>query len=153
LSGRNRKVKYNFGKIRVYLNAAVVVLAVIFSVSLLTKLLNVLLLICYFGLTIIVTIVMFKIKVFLLFGMQGTNPKKEQFFTVGQNEDKTRVRKWKQILIFLSPITLCFILPLILVLVLEPAYWFVSFTSLVTGVSLSEIVLYLSAGRSEKLSC
>jgi hypothetical protein len=153
LSSRNRKVKYNFGKIRVYLNAAVAVLAMIFSVSLLARLLDVLLLIYYFGLTTVVTILMFKIKVIILFRIQGTNPKKEQLFTVGQVEDKNRARKWEPILILLGAITFCFILPLILVLVLEPAYWFVSFTSLVTGVSLSEIVLYLSADRSKKLSC
>jgi len=152
-SSRNRKVKYKFSKIRLYLNAAVAVLAMILSVSILTSLIDVLLLTYYFGLTIVVTFLMFKIKVFLLFKTQEITPKKERLFTVGRIEDNTHAKKWQLILILLGSITLSLVLPLILVFVLEPAYWFVSFTSLVTGVGLSEIVLYLSADRSEKLAC
>lgn len=151
LPKRNRRVKYDFSKVRVYLNAAVAILAIVFSVSILTRLLQIMLLAYYFGLTVVVTFLMFKIKVLLIFKAQETNQKKEQPFAIGQIEDKTYAKK-RQILFLMGLITLLLILPLILVFVLEPTYWFVSFTSFVTGVSLSEIVLYLSADRPEKLS-
>lgn len=134
-------------KFRVYLNAVVAGLAMIFSVATLTRPLNVLLLIYYFSLSIVVTFLMFKIKVLLLSRMQ------EQLSTDGQMEDQTHAKKWEPILILLGAITLALILPMILVFVLGPSYWFVSFTSIITGVSLSEIVLYLSADKAaQKLS-
>lgn len=142
-SRQNRKVRYS--KIRLYLNTAVAVLAMILSISLLTRLIDVVLLAYYLGLTAIVTFLMFKIKVFLLFKTQETSSRKEQLCTVGQIEDGTYAKK-RQILILFGSVTLL-ILPLILVFFLEPAYWFVGFTSFVTGVGLSEIVLYLSTVR------
>jgi len=134
---------YDSGRLKVYLNALVAVLAIIFSVITLTRPLNTLLLVCYFSLSMVVAFLAYKFKVFLQSRTQ------EKLFTAGQIEHKTQADKWKPLLIFMGAIIFALILPLILVFVLEPAYWFLSFTSIVTGVSLSEIILYY-VGRQSK---
>lgn len=138
MSSLKKNTEYDSSKTGLYLNAAVVVFAIIFTVAALVMTLNFMLLMLYFGLSIAVTLLMYKIKLLLASKMQGQLPDEEQ------TENKARIIKWNSILILSVAITIALILPVILVLVLDPASWFVSFTSIATGMGLSEIVLYRS---------
>lgn len=144
LFSRNRNVKYPFSRARAYFNALVVVGAMVFSTSLLTSPLNILLLVCYFGFTAIVTVVWFELKLRLLYRMQAAELKTEKYSSVEESQNAT---KWKSIVLFFGLI-ISLISPIILLLFLEPAWWFIGFCSFVTGTSLSEVVLYLFAEKS-----
>lgn len=110
--------------------------AVVFAMSL-----NFSLLILYLALSSIVTFVMYKIKALLASRVQ------EQVSSDEQLESRPRATKWQSILVLTAAMTIALILPLVLVVVLDPASWFVSFTSIVTGMGLSEILLYLFARK------
>jgi hypothetical protein len=73
----------------------------------------------------------------------------EKLFKNEQNSHKAGDGKKEQLLILIG-IIFVLILPLILVFAFEPAYWFLSFTSIVTGVTLSEIIVYYVSKCSMK---
>lgn len=130
-------------KMKMYLNAFVAILTMFLSVIMLIQLLNIFLLICYLGLSTVITFLAYKFKLFLQSRIEENLSKNEQCRHKIQDGNK------KQLLIIIGTMFLL-ILPLILVFLLEPVFWFLSFTSFVTGISLSEIIIYYLYVRDKK---
>ena len=144
---RNKSVKYPFSKFRAYFNAIVAVLAMAFSLFLLVNPLNTTLLAGYFGSTIVVTILMFYVKLRLLFRMEDAESESvEASYTEEAEGPSFLERRWSLITLILLIFSLS--LPLLLFYVVESTWWFVGFAGFVTGTSLSEIILYLFAEKS-----
>lgn len=141
MSHVDQSARHDFSRARLVLNAIIAVFAMLFTAVAFAMSLNFNLLILYLALSGIVTFLMYKIKALLASRVQ------EQVSSDEQVEYRSRATKWQSILILTAAMTIALILPLVLVVVLDPASWFVSFTSIVTGMGLSEILLYLFARK------
>lgn len=138
-----KKVSYPFSKGRVYFNAVTMVIVLLVSISLLLDYSTFTSLLCYLAFSAIVTFVSFELKLHLLFKMQKTETE-----VGGPDKGKTEdSEKWKIILVAIG-FGLALLFPVISTVFLDPTSWFVGFSSFVTGISLSEVVLYFYIKRS-----
>ena len=131
------KASYPFSKVRIYFNAVTMVVVLLVSISLLLNYSTFTSLLCYLALSAIVTIVSFKLKLHLLLKMQKTETEVGGL-DKGETEDSER---WKIILVVIG-LGLLLLFPVISTVFLDPTSWFVGFSSFVTGMSISEVVLY-----------
>jgi hypothetical protein len=125
---------YPYPKKRVYLSAAIAGLSIILASALFS---NQSTLIIYYSVsTITFTVITFLVKkrLYTLI-LSGENEEK-------QDEDEDRA-PWKAILIVLLMSLALFVAPLLLAGILSGLVWFMMIISFTSGVSISEIVLYL----------
>jgi len=146
---RDRKVNYPFSKFRVYFNAVVAVLAIILSSAIMLSVLNVTLLAGYFVITALATLLMYEAKVYILLRMQKIESASRDALRYEESEEKGLLEKWGT-LIILVLVAVFLGLPLILTQLMDPAWWFAGFSGFVTGTSLSEVVLFLSAVKTQE---
>jgi len=128
-------ISYPFSKARVYFNAISGLLVFSISTYLLIVYSTFVLLAFYFALSLIVTLISFKLKLHILHRMY-----KNELETVKEETEKSQ--KWILILVAIG-LVIALLLPVISTLFLDSAIWFVLFSGFVTGMSLSEIILYL----------
>ncbi len=146
---KDRKVRYPFSKFRVYFNVVVAVLSVIFSLAILFSVPNLLLLAGYFAFTVLTALLMYEAKVYILLRMQRTESASYDALQQEETEEKSLLEKWAT-LIVLVLVVVFLGLPIILTQLMDPAWWFIGFSGFVTGTSLSEFILYLSAAKTQE---
>lgn len=139
-----KKVSYPFSKGRVYFNIVAMLIVLLVSISLLLDYSTFTSLICYLAFSAIVTFVSFEVKLRLLFRMQKTE------IEAGVELDKGETNgseKWKIVLVAIG-LGLFLLFPVVSTVFLDPTSWFVGISGFVTGMSLSEVVLYFYTRRS-----
>lgn len=139
---KKRNVSYPFSRARVYFNAVAGLFTLLISASLLLGYSSVLLLACYLFISAFTTFASFRFKLYLLFKMRKIDSETEVYPEEGQSG-----QKWKIILIAVI-LALLLLLPVVSTVFLDPVVWFVGFSGVVTGMSLSEVTLYLCVEHS-----
>lgn len=134
----NRK-RYPYSRSRVFLSAIIAALSTILALSLLLS--DAILLLYYFLGTFIVAVITFFLKkrLYLLLVTENTQ---------GENEKETKGTSWKMLLISFFMLIGFIAIPLVFAGFLSAALWFIMITSFISGVSISEIVLYIQASSS-----
>jgi hypothetical protein len=141
-----KSVKYPFRKLRVYFNAVVAVLALVFSVLFLINPVNVWLLSSFFAIITASTVMMFYVKLRLLIRMAESESEPEQALLSEAHDSPGRMDRW--IILLLAVLLAVFMgLPVLLLAVVDAVWWFIGLAGFVTGASLSEVVLYFSTQR------
>jgi len=134
-SNKSRSVKYPFGKSGVYLSAILAVLSIILALMLLT---DPVALILYFASTCLLTFITLKIKIYVYSRSNSGAPEE---YSVTEPEGSDGGNKWATIFLMV-----CFILamamPLILLSILDITSWFISLDGFISGISLSEVILF-----------
>jgi len=130
----NRK-RYPYTKNRVFLSAIIVALSTILSLTLL--LFDTVLVLYYFFATFIVVIISFFLKK-RLYPLLITENQAEI-------ENDTKHSPWKILLITFFMLIGSIGLPLLLAGLLSGPSWFIMITSFMSGVNISEIVLYIQS--------
>jgi len=136
---KKKNLIYPFSKARVYFNAAASLIALVVCIILLATYSTVLFLVCYLFLSTLTSFVFLKIKIILLIKMQESEL--EEYAEYPEEEEGNQ--KWKIILIAIG-LAFFLLLPVISTQFLDPVWWFVGFSGFVTGMSISEVVLYFS---------
>ena len=126
--------RYPYPEKRVYLSAAIAGLSIILALALLSN--QPVLIIYYFFSTITFTVITFLLKkrlyTFILMDENEENSHK--------NEDRA---PWKAMLLVLLMSLAFLIAPLLLAGILSGPIWFIMIVSFTSGVSISEIILYI----------
>jgi uncharacterized membrane protein len=139
LNSNTEEKTYPYSKNRVFLSTTIAALSAALALPLL--LFDAILIIYYLLATFVVTILTFYLKKrlynFLLTGKEGEN-----------RDDDTKRARWKTLLITLLMLIGSIGGPLLLAVFLSGATWFIVISSYLTGVSISEIVIYIQATRS-----
>ena len=135
-NARRRRAGYPFSDVGVYISAIVAALSIILALLVLRE---PILLVFYFVATFILTLTVTALKYRFLFARKSQSSK--------NSLEKRGSQKWKMILL-----AFCFIValisPVLLLPVLSPASWFVGLDSYVSGVSLSEVILFCHLRRN-----
>lgn len=139
---KKKNVNYPFSKARVYFNGVAGLLALLISIFLLLNYAGILFLFCYLLLSAAVSFIFFKIKLSLLFRME-----KIDLDVVEHSEERNGDQKWKFVLVAIV-LGFLLILPVVSTLFLSPVWWFTCFSGFVTGMSISEVPLYLCVEHS-----
>ena len=130
--------RYPYSESRVYLSAVIAGLSIILALALLLG--QPILMIYYFLSTIIATVITFLLKRRLY-----------TFISTDKNEEKTRENEertpWKALLLALLMSLAFLVAPLLLAQILSGTVWFIMIASFTSGVSISEIILYLQMRR------
>ncbi|RLI46019.1 hypothetical protein DRO69_04030 [Candidatus Bathyarchaeota archaeon] len=129
------KVNYPFSKARVYFNAISGLVIFLISAYLLIVYSTLVLLTFYLIFSAIVSFGSFKLKLHLLYKMQ-----KAELETFEEETGKSQ--KWLIILVAIA-LGIVLLLPVVSTLFLDPTIWFIIFSGFVTGMSFSEVLLYL----------
>jgi steroid 5-alpha reductase family enzyme len=138
--GKKQKVKYPFSKLRVYFNGVAGSLALLISISLLLSYSTVEALLFYLLLSFLVTILSLRLKLYLLDRMQ----KMELDEGYPETEETPSGRfNWRLVAV-IALLVFVLILPVISAVLVNPLWWFIGFSGFVCGMSLSEVLLYLS---------
>lgn len=130
------RTQYPYSRNRVFLSAVIAMLSTIFALTLLLS--DSILVLQYFFATFIVVVITFFLKrrlySYLVTGDQA------------ETEDDTKRSSWKILLITLLMLVGSIGIPMLSALFLSGPVWFIMITSFITGVSISEIIIYV---RSE----
>lgn len=141
-SDKRRSIEYPFGKSGAYLSAILAVLSIALALLLLT---DPIALILYFALTCILTFVTLEIKIHIFSKRKSEAP--EEYYA-REPEGSNGGNKWKTIFLMV-----CFVIamamPLILLSILDVTSWFISLDGFVSGVSLSEVILFYYSRQSK----
>lgn len=133
-----RRVGYPFSEVGVYISAMVAALSIILALLVLRE---PVLLVSYFVVTSILTLTVIAVKSRFLFARKSQSSR--------NSLEKRGSQKWRMMLL-----AFCFIValvsPVLLLPVLSPASWFVGLDSYVSGVSLSEVILFFHSRRNFK---
>lgn len=136
-SYKSRSIEYPFSKSGVYLSAILAALSIVLALLLLTDPIT---LILYFASTCLLTFVTLEIKIYV-FSRRKSEVPEEYSVTKPQGSNKLKT-------IFLM---VCFIIamamPLILLSILDVTSWFISLNGFISGVSLSEVILFYYYSR------
>lgn len=124
---KGRRIKYPFSKIAAYWCALITVL----STGLVLLVVQDLLLIYYFVFTFGLTVIIFKLKLHFLFRMEKSESSENHYS-----------RSQKESILLILIVILFMSLPIILLSFLSPVSWFICLNVFVSGVSLSEVVLF-----------
>lgn len=140
VSLNSQRRQYPYSKNRVFLSVIILVLSTIFALTLLLS--EALLVLYYFLSTFIVATITFFLKKYLY-----------RLLIIGESRDDDEEKEtdhapWKSLLIAFSMLIGFIAVPLLLAGLLSGAFWFLMITSFTSGVSISEIVLYLQASGS-----
>lgn len=136
----SRKVAYPFSKIRVYFNATTGLLALLLSLTFLIGYSDAATTFFYLLLTLAATLLSLRLKLYLLRRMERTESDEVYVET---EETRTSSLSW-QLIATVALLALVILLPLISAFLISPVWWFLCFSSIVVGFSLSEPLLYLS---------
>lgn len=135
MTSKSPKGKYPFRMVGVYLSAASIVMSVALALLLLSD--SPILLLYYFVLTFLIAVATFVLRIRVLpTGMPKASEKESL-------ETQKKISGWKILLIFCMLIVFL-IVPLLLAGFLEPYVWFILMVSLTSGLSIAEILFYLS---------
>lgn len=130
-AGKRRAVSYPYSKLGVFFSFLLLILSLIFALAVLfDKFFS---LVLYFVLTSFLTVIFFFLKRYIWH-------KRDESASIQLNERRGS-QKWRIITLYLG-IPAILIIPLILGLFLDPTGWFVSISSFVSGISLSECILF-----------
>jgi len=125
---------YPYPEKRVYLSAVIAGLSIVLTSALLSN--QPILIIYYFVSTIIFTVITFLLKKRLYtFILRDENEE-----NADENEDRA---SWKAMLLVLLMSLAVFVAPLLLAGIISAPIWFIMIASFASGVSISEIILYL----------
>lgn len=138
--GKKPKVKYPFSKFRVYFNAVAGLLAFLISISLLLSYSTAEALFFYILLSFSVTLLALRLKLYLLERMERMEL--DEGYPETKETDK-RSLNWRLILV-VAGLIFILVLPVISAVLVSPLWWFIGFSGFVCGMSLSEVLLYLS---------
>lgn len=128
------KSKYPYSKSRVYFSVLISAFSLVLALQLLP---TPALILCYFASTAIIATITFLLK-------------RRYFYTKTTEAHQTVADKnvekrtsWKLLILFFSVMILILVSPLFLASFLDPNTWFILMVSLTSGVSISEILLYV----------
>lgn len=133
-----QRVGYPFSKGAVYWCAVIGVLSVATSLLILSA--HIILLVFYFGTATVMTFVIVKLKLRYLLKKQLRSLESCDRKNIKLVQDPAK--KWRTILLVAGFIVIV-MLAIISVGFLDPAIWFICLNSVVTGLSLSEVLLYI----------
>lgn len=138
MSPNSRKERYPYSKNRVILSAVIALLSTILALALLLR--DTILMLYYFLAMILVAIVTFFLK--------------KRFYPLliaeklqVEPENKLNGASWKTLLLAFFMLIGFIAVPLLLAGFLSASLWFIMITSFTSGVSISEIALYIQASR------
>lgn len=136
---RKTKLKYPFSKFRVYFNAVAGSIALLISISLLLSYSDVLAIFIYLSFSFVLTLLSLRLKLYLLERMERIE-EEDYPETI---EPERRFLNWRLIMMVVL-LVLVLVFPVISTLFVSPLWWFIGFSGFVVGMSLSEVLLFLS---------
>jgi hypothetical protein len=140
-SDKSRSIEYPFSKPGVYLSAILAALSIVLALLLLT---DPIALILYFASTCLLTFVTLEIKIYVFSRRKSEAP--EEYSVTEPEGSSNSSNKWKTIFLMV-----CFVIgmamPLILLSILDVTSWFISLNGFISGVSLSEVILFYYYSR------
>jgi len=134
---QKKRLRYPHGKIRVYLSTTLTVLSIILAFLLLRSLLSFL---YYLGLTIVLVAVVLVLKM-RFFSVEMSKSSEEE-----SSEAESKMQNWKSFLILFGVLIMSILLPLLLAR-FHPEIWFICLISYISGVSVAEILFFLTTRR------
>jgi len=141
--GRKTKLKYPFSKFRVYFNAVAGSIALLISICLLLSYSDALAIFIYLLLSFVLTLLSLRLKLYLLERMEKMELEEDYPETV---EPERCFLNWRLIMI-VALLVLVLVFPVISTLFVSPLWWFIGFSGFVVGMSLSEVLLFLSVAH------
>jgi hypothetical protein len=135
-----KKTAYPFSRIRVYFNAVTGLLALLLSVTFLTSYSDAATVFFYLLVTLAVTLLSLRLKLYLLKRMEMAE------LDVGYPETDETPRSsfsWQLVAVVVL-LALVILLPVISALFISGLWWFIGFSGFIVGFSLSEVLLYQS---------
>lgn len=139
---RKTKLKYPFSKFRVYFNAVAGSIALLISISLLLSYSDVLAIFIYLSFSFVLTLLSLRLKLYLLERMERIE-EEDYPETI---EPERRFLNWRLIMMVVL-LVLVLVFPVISTLFVSPLWWFIGFSGFVVGMSLSEVLLFLSVAH------
>jgi hypothetical protein len=134
-SDKSRSIEYPYGRSGVYLSAILAVLSIVLALLLLT---DPIALILYFASTCLFTFITLRIKIYIYSRRNSEAPEE---YSVTEREGSDGSNKWATILLIVGFIV-AMAMPLILLSILDVTSWFISLDGFISGVSLSEVILF-----------
>lgn len=129
--------RYPYGKARVYLSAVLTVLSVILAFLLFWGRVPFL---YYLGLTAVLVVVAIKLKTRFFYAETLESPEEGMLAPEGE------MQNWKTLLILACILIVSMLLPLALAR-FHPEIWLIGITSYVSGVSIAEVLYFLTSRR------
>ena len=136
MSHNAKRAGYPYSRNRVILSAIIAILSMFLAITLLLD--ETSLLLYFFFSTLIVAAITFFIKKRLYPLLVSENLQ-------SKTEKEKKLASWKTLLITASMLIGSILIPLLLARVLSGPAWIIMITSFMSGVSISEIVLYIKA--------
>lgn len=128
------KSRYPYPKSRIYLSIIITIMSLILALQLLP---TPILILYYFASTLIIAAMIFILKRRILYTKKtGTHQR-------SSNEDSENLISWKLLILLFSVMITIMVAPLFLANFLDPYIWFILIISLTSGISISEITLYV----------
>lgn len=127
------KSKYPYSKSRIYLSVVLAVLSIVLALPLLP---TPVLILYYFASTFVIATITFILK------RRYFYTKKTETHQRVANENLENRISWKLLILFFSVMIIIMVFPLFLASA-HPYAWFILMISLTSGISISEIILYL----------
>ncbi|MGD8507075.1 MAG: hypothetical protein PVF15_10490 [Candidatus Bathyarchaeota archaeon] len=138
MSVNSRRERYPYSRNRVLLSGVLIALSAILSLSLLLT--DITLMLYYFASTLVVTAITFFLKKRFYPLLTSRNAPEEK---------EMKGASWKMILIAFFMLLGSIAIPLLLAGILSGPVWFITITGFITGVNISEIVLYIQATSNQ----
>lgn len=132
--------RYPYSRNRVFLSAIIAILSTILALTLIIS--DIILMLYYFIGTSIVTIITFLLKKRLYLLLVTENRKDE-------TENEMKGSSWKMLLVAFTMLMGFIVIPLLLAGFLDPYLWFIMITSFMSGVSISEIAIYIQSSGEQ----
>lgn len=136
IEAQKKRIRYPYGKVRVYLSATMTVLSIILAILLLENPLSFL---YYLGLTIVLVAVVLALKMHFMHLKMPESSEEE-------SETESKMQNRKALLVLFGVLIVSISLPLLLAR-FDPEIWFVVLISYVSGVSVAEILFFLIAAK------
>lgn len=134
-----KRERYPYSRNRALLSAIIAILSTILALTVLLN--DIILMPYYFFSTFIVVIITFFLKKRLYAFLTDENLQSEA-------ENEKEGTSWKMLLVAFFMLIGFIAAPLLLAGLLNPSLWFIMITSFMTGVSISEIILYIQASSN-----
>jgi len=134
-------LRYPFSKYGVYLSVVLAALSFFFTLVFFSK--DIVMLVFYLILTFLLTVIGLAMKIHIF-------SRKESESLRGYSSEKTKDHKKLKILLLAFGFIVALVMPLVLLSFLDVRSWFISLSSFISGISLSEVAFFRYCQCSEK---
>lgn len=138
MSLNSKRERYPYSRNRAILSAIIAILSTVLALTLLLS--DTILMLYYFFATFILTTITFFMKKRLYSLLMITTEDRQV-----ETEDEMKGASWKMLLVAFFMLIGSIAIPLFLAALVSGPIWFIMITSFLTGVSVSEVILYLQA--------